>query len=259
MKKVTLGLQIYSVREAFAREPLETLKKVAVLGYEAVELTTMVAQWDPAQIKEWFEEAGLRCCGMTTGWSYILPDKLEGWLRFNEILGNNCFVIGSAPVADLRKRDKLKDIIKTLNEVHATAKAAGFTTGYHAHYTDYFMVDGVSSWDRIMQGTPEDFSMVLDTGNMMTVNADPIHYLNKYPNRSPLVHLKPYDKIKGTSATMMGDDTFDWPLLVDTCVNVGGANTLIVENSNYQLYTPWEAVTLFSERLIPMLKEKKYM
>ena len=259
MNKLALGIQIYTVRDDFKNNPLETLKRLSALGYEAVELTTMVADWDPLQLKEWFDEAGLRCCGMTTGWSYVLPDKIDSWIEFNKRLGNDRFVVGSAPLADLRERDALKNVIKILNEVYEKAKANGFATGYHAHSTDFFMVDGVSSWDRIMQNTPDDFSMVIDTGNMLSAGADPIHYINKYPGRSPLVHLKPFDAKGATGATMIGEDSFDWNILIDTCINTGSAHTLIVEYSNTRRFDPWTASEMCYDKITKILKDKKYI
>lgn len=256
MKAPIIGVQSYSIRQAFLFEdPLGTLKKVREMGYDAIEVHDVMSRFEAAQLADWLKEAELKCCGMAVSW-HEQPD-FDKVMRYNEELGNKLMVISSAIPSELRRRDKLKAIIARLNELNDIARAEGFTMGYHAHYTDFFMVDGVSSWDRIMQGTDETFCMQIDTGNMLSAGAYAVHYLNKYPHRSPSVHLKPFDIRIHSGSTMIGEDSFDWPKLIDACIDVGGADTMVIEYSSYQRYGPLEAVRLCCEKLRALLNERK--
>lgn len=255
MTQPTIGLQIYTVWEAFmnGNDPEGLFRQIRALGYEAVELYNTMLFYPAERIRDALAAADLRCCSMSIEWN-CGEKGLSDWIRYNEVLGNRRLFINSAVPAALRKRESLRGIVRTLNDWHDELQSAGFTTGYHAHYTDFFMVDGVSSYDRILQGTPEDFCMVVDTGNMLSAGANPIHYLRKYPGRSPVVHLKPFDWTRQTGATMIGEDSFDWPTLLRACLDDGKADSLVVEYSSYARYQPLEAAALCYNRLQPMLQ-----
>ncbi len=263
MKKPLIGVQMYAVRDEFQKMPSEnlyrTLKSIKEMGYDAVEMNYWTLNEDhdvesPEVLKEWLTEIGLICNSMLISWKTLEPENLEECFRDNEKIGNKRIVIGGASKEELRSYQGMKRVIKTLNDANEAAKKAGFYMGYHAHAGDFYMVDGVSSWDRIMQETPQDFGMIVDTGNMMDGLADPIHYFNKYPGRSPVVHLKPYDKKFYGAATMIGEDSFDWNELVRTSVEVGKADTLMIEYTNYTRYQPMEAIKLCYEKLLPIIE-----
>ena len=255
---------MYTVRDEFQGKPSEnlyrTLKAVKEIGYDAIELNYWTINEDhdveSAQVlNEWLSEIGLICNSMLITHRSLTPEKLEECFQDNEKLGNKRLVVGGFLKEDLQSYQGLKKIIKTLNDANEAAKKAGFFLGYHAHAEDFYMVDGMTSWDRIMQETPNDLGMIIDTGNMLDGLADPIYYLNKYPGRSPVVHLKPFDKKIYGSAAMIGEDSFDWNELVKTSVEVGKADTLMIEYANYRRYQPMEAAKLCYERLLPIVEK----
>ncbi len=258
MKRPTVGLQIYTFNKEYFWEgnPLDVLKQIKAMGYDAVELYNSPLFHEAEQVKHWLDEAGLPCCSMMVDWVCTDDDKFRECIRHCKIIGCDRLIIASAVAADLKKRDKLPGIIDRLKELQEMAKAEGIYVGYHAHFSDFFMVDGVSSFDRIMQGTPDDFGMIIDTGNLLSADVDCIHYFNKYPNRSPVVHLKPFDKKISSGSTMIGEDSFDWPKLIDTCIDVGGADTLVVEYASFNRFKADEAAQLCYDRLNELLDRK---
>ncbi|MEG2316881.1 MAG: TIM barrel protein, partial [Clostridia bacterium] len=181
-------------------------------------------------------------------WAYVQPDTLEATMRYSEAIGNKRIGVASAPVKALSERRTLEEVIQHLNWVHEQATRANMEIGYHAHKTDFAVVDGKTVWDRIFENTPESFAMILDTGNALAGGVWSVPLLEKFPGRSPWVHLKPFS-LKDLGATMIGDDDFDWPSLLKACVELGGADTLTVEYSNNDRYEPMTAVRMCIERL----------
>lgn len=249
IRKLPIALEMYSVREAFAEAPEATLDALAAMGYDGIEFYGSEKNNLPApRCVEAMKNAGLTCMGYQPDWPYVGRDTLLRTFEYSAAIGNRRVGIASAPVEALTKRDTLEAVIEHLNWANDEAQKAGFEIGYHAHKTDFVVVDGKTAWDRIFEGTPDTFRMVLDTGNALAGGAWSIPLLEKFPKRSPWIHLKPFS-LKDLGATMIDDDDFDWPRLLKACVELGGADTLTIEYSNNARYAPMDAVRMCVERL----------
>jgi sugar phosphate isomerase/epimerase len=245
-----VGLELYSVREDFEKDPEKTLKKLSTMGYNGVEFFGKEFRLFPAErIRDALAVNGLECYGYLTGWDDMQLDSYEAVLEYNRVLGNKRIAIGAAPASMLNNRGDLKRVIDHLNVMHGIAKKSDFLFGYHNHHTDFVMVDGVTAWDRIFENTPEDFLMVLDTGNALEGGARSIPILRKFPNRSPWIHVKPYKTGNQGHLTMIGEDSFDWPELIEACVETGGAKVLTIEYGQRQQYTPFFGAEICLKRL----------
>jgi hypothetical protein len=67
-----IGLELYTVRELFAKDPAGTLKQVAAAGYKEVEVGPSVK---PASLNP-----DLRAAGLTAPSGYFdVPATIEGW------------------------------------------------------------------------------------------------------------------------------------------------------------------------------------
>lgn len=250
IKRLPIGLEMYSVREAYAGDPLGTLKAISGMGYQAVEFYGGEDNNLPAeQANEYLDACGLYCCSYQPNWEFVQEDTIERTLRFAQEMNTRWVGVASAPPAMLTNREGVNAVIRHLNRINEIAVASGFRLGYHAHKTDFVTVDGKTAWDRIFEETPDSFTMVLDTGNALAGGAWSVPLLRRYPHRSPWVHIKPYS-FKDQGATMIGEDEFDWPDLLNACVQDGGAQIMIVEYSNNARYQPMEAVKLCAGRLL---------
>ncbi len=69
---LTLGLQLYSVREMLQQAYEGTLRKVAALGYEEVEAAGFFGH-SPAQVKQAMTSANLRCVSGHYPWNELSP------------------------------------------------------------------------------------------------------------------------------------------------------------------------------------------
>ena len=91
MKEIKLGLQVHSVREAFAEDPIGTLKRIKEMGYTGVEIPmgaiTNANEGLTAKSAEFYkkalEDAGLECYGILTSWEAVQPDHIEQTIRYN--------------------------------------------------------------------------------------------------------------------------------------------------------------------------------
>lgn len=90
-----LGVQIYSVRNEYAADPLSCFKQMKAFGYDGAELFGSIKTHPAEQLKAWLAEAGLEICGYHTQVAEIRED-IDAVIAYNRTLGNR-FVIVPAP------------------------------------------------------------------------------------------------------------------------------------------------------------------
>ena len=253
MKKINLGLQIYSVREAFIDDPVGTLKRIATMGYEGVELNFGALEEDFQVYKNALDEYNLSCFGAVVSWHYLQPDTLSDTLKGLTALGTNNFIIGSVnPSLILSEPDYPKKAVDYMNTLYESLSKEGFHIGYHNHAFDFeSQYDGKSLYEYIIENTPDNFMMVLDTGNAQAGGGNPLELVRKFPNRTPIMHLKGYSSAQQLLAPVWDSDT-DWETLIDEVLMVGGARILDIEFGTRGDYEPFER----AEQSLNWLKNK---
>lgn len=60
-----LGIQIYSVRDEYAQNPLSCFRQMKQCGYDGAELFGSIKTHPAEQLKAWLEEAGLEICRLS--------------------------------------------------------------------------------------------------------------------------------------------------------------------------------------------------
>ncbi|MDX9981660.1 MAG: sugar phosphate isomerase/epimerase [Lentisphaeria bacterium] len=240
MDQVRVGLQIHSLREDFAEKPAETLARIAAMGYEGVEFTLGSIRRDPAYFRELLTANGLACFGCLTGWQDVQPESIAETIACNRALGSPFVVIGSVPVKLVSTPGEVDDVLARMALAQRTIQAEGFATGYHNHDSDFFhVVGGKTFFEQVFDRTSDDFVMLLDTGNALAAGFESIPLFEKYPHRSPFLHIKGYSQAKGYLA-YIGEDDFDWPAVIRCAIATGGARTFSVEFGARGDYDPYE-------------------
>jgi sugar phosphate isomerase/epimerase len=254
MDKVQIGLQIHSLREDFAARPAETLASIAAMGYEGVEFTLGSIRSDPARYRDLLAEHGLACFGCLTSWQDVQPEALAETIACNRALGSPFIVIGSVPTKLVPTLAEVKQVVARMGEAQRAIQGEGFVTGYHNHDSDFLhVVDGKPFFEHVFDQTPEDFVMLLDTGNALAAGYESIPLLRKYPRRSPFLHIKGYAKEQGYLA-YIGDDDFDWPAVLRCAIETGGARTFSIEFGARGDYDPHERAKTSLDRVKAVLE-----
>ena len=124
MKKPIISIQVYTVKDEFINDPGATIKKLADMGYQAIELFSYPDIPKAEDIKKWLDEAGIFCNAHNVNWPDILPENIEKTLEYCKVVGTKCIGIGSAPVELLDKRSKMPEIMDTIMAAYETIKNA---------------------------------------------------------------------------------------------------------------------------------------
>ncbi|MBZ5561650.1 MAG: sugar phosphate isomerase/epimerase [Acidobacteriia bacterium] len=243
-----LGLELYTVREEFAKDPAATLKKVAAVGYREVEIGSGL---DAAKVK-----ADLHAAGLTAPSGYFeSPATLDEWKKTVEMghgLGLHYIVVGDNPVLTAEEWKRRADLY---NQCGKAARGAGMQFCYHAHFHEFAPVDSTTGYDIMLKECdPKLLKMEMDIFWAIYAGQDPIAYFRKYPGRFPLLHIKDMKKdAKGSTSdgpsdsgpnpfAPVGEGKIDWAGIF-AHAHEAGAKHIFVEQDRCDV-SPFEAIKI---------------
>ena len=226
-KPIPIGTQLWCVRLQLAKDIPGTLKALAAMGYEAVELENAFGK-SGAEWKTHLDAARLKPCGFHHNLAELQGDKFAASVEFNQAIGNRNLIIRWLEPPVYKSADLLK---KTADEVNAIAerlKPHKMRVGYHNHTLDFSRIDGEYWWNRFADQTSKDVILQFDTGNASEMQGvTPQSFITRNPGRTVSMHVKPFSK-KDPNA-YLGADELDWPAIMTAAETVGGIEWYIIE------------------------------
>jgi sugar phosphate isomerase/epimerase len=235
-----IGLELYTVRDKFAKDPATTLKEVAAAGYKEVEIGPGTK---PGSLKQ-----DLRAVGLTAPSGYFQSAKnIDEWKKSVDLAhsyGLEYIVVGDNPIMDAAAWRRRAEFYNKCGEV---SERAGIQFCYHAHIHEFRKTDGTCGYDIMLKEcSPKLLKMEMDIFWATFAGVDPLHYWRLYPGRFPLLHIK--DLRKGyvvhhqqmpsdtgpNPFAPVGQGTIDWKRLF-AHVHEAGAKHIFVEQDRCNL------------------------
>jgi sugar phosphate isomerase/epimerase len=243
-----IGLELYTVRELFAKDPAGTLRQVAAAGYKEVEIGPSVK---PALLNSY-----LRAAGLTLPSVYFdVPKTLEDWKKTVEVAKNygvRYMVVGDNPRLDAEAWKRRAELFSQCGPL---SLSAGMQFCYHAHFNEFARVDNTCGYDIMLTHCDAKLlKMEMDVFWGVYAGIDPVTYFQRYPGRFPLLHIKdlykdvavnphesPADEGPNPFAPV-GQGKIDWPKIF---AHAGEAGTkhIFVEQDRCNM-PPLEAIKI---------------
>ncbi len=265
---LTPGMQLWTVRAELRKDFSGTLRQVAAIGYREVELFETPKQ--PREFRKQVEDAGLKCvsghfelfqlkdpktvdAAGQLGLSYmILVFPTLRSLQGRSVDANfNQFI----PLYEKISADDYKYNAEQLNEVGANLKTHGMRAGYHNHAIDFKKFGDTFGFDVMIQNTdPKLVCFEMDCGHVLHAGHDPVHYLNTYPTRIEMLHVK--DLMKGfhVSTTLntenmdtdaeIGAGCLDWKKIFAAAKRGGHLKHYFVEHEGKMAHPPLQSLKI---------------
>lgn len=182
-----LAVQLYSLRDYAQKDFTGVLKRVADIGYKAVEPAGF---WNlsPAEFKKIIADLGLEMHSSHTPWARNLKDVNE-MCDMLGILGLDKVVCGYSP-SDFNDLDAIKRTADNTNALQAAFAKAGITLFQHNHACEFERIDGRIKYQVYAELCPTlkfQFDAFWST-NFGTEDA--VEMLNLFAARTILLHLK---------------------------------------------------------------------
>lgn len=186
-----IAVQLYSVRNAYDKDYYETLKKVKEAGYEGVEFSGVGAI--PAkELKKACQELGLVPVSAHVMYTDILND-MEGKFTYCKELGLKYIAI---PWIDEKYRPGeagFESLIEDVKKIGEEAKKYGIQLLYHNHDFEFKKYKGKYALDYLYENVDKELlGTEIDTAWVRLSSVDPGKYIEKYADRSYVVHLKDF-------------------------------------------------------------------
>lgn len=255
-----VGVQLYSVRDEMEKDPLETLKQLAAMGYVYLEHANYVNRkfygYTAQEFKKVLDDLGLKMVSGHTvfglnHWDDTKKDFTDAWkytLEDAAVLKQQYVV---SPWMDEKMRDSYDNLSKYLdifNKCGELCIGSGMKFGYHNHDFEFIQkFNGKTVFDIMLEKMDSKMVVVqLDIGNMYNAGAVALDVVKQFPGRFENIHVK--DEIKSSGgeseyeSCILGEGVINCREVVDLATKIGGTNVYIIEQESYQGKKPMDCV-----------------
>ena len=232
----SVGFQVYTIREMLVKDFPGTLKMMAKLGYQGVEMCSPsgyitsgfepLVKMKPENMRKIITDAGLLCesSHFTFG---ELKDNLSDRIEFAQRLGLTQMICSSFW---LPKEATMSDWHKScdqLNEIGLKTKKAGIQLGFHNHHIEFEKIDGELIYDAILKKfDPELIKMQFQVA-VISIGYKASSYFAKYPGRFISAHLAEWSSTENKQVPV-GKGVVDWGEFYNAA-EIGGVKNFYVE------------------------------
>ena len=183
--KNNYSIQLYSVRDAMKEDMAAALKKIAELGYTAVEFAGFFDK-SAEDVRAMLDEYGLAISGTHSPFTDLRPSVIMDTVKYHKAVGNTDYII---PGADLSTLEKLEDFVNVVNYAQPILAAEGIRLGYHNHSHEFVIQPyGSTIHAQIEQRTNVHFE--IDTFWTFNAGLDSLSVLDRLSHRIHVIHLK---------------------------------------------------------------------
>ena len=234
--RMPVGFQLWTIKDALVKDFPGTLKKMAGLGYQSLEMCSPpgyessgfgpLMKLKPGEMKQIINDAGLICISSHYGMSE-LREHLDERISFALESGQTQMILSSF---GLPRNATLDDWLKAadeLNKIGEKAKIAGIQMGFHNHHMEFEKLNGTLIYDALMSRFDPGYIKMQFQVAVISIGYKASDYFKKYPGRFISAHLADWSAEKKKSVPI-GQGIVDWKEFFAT-VNTGGVKNIFVE------------------------------
>ncbi|GGE26194.1 sugar phosphate isomerase [Pullulanibacillus camelliae] len=189
MSTIPVGLQMFTLRDESEKDFAKTLEKVAEIGYQGVEFAGY-GNLSAKELKALLDQLGLRAASSHVSID-LLENELAEVITYQQTIGNR-HVVCPFLMPDRRSEEDYKQLVTSLNKIGETCHKEGLIFSYHNHdFELQRLSDGRTALQTLLEETnPEWVKAEFDIYWLTRAGEKPLEWIKRYPNRTPLVHLK---------------------------------------------------------------------
>lgn len=242
--KPQLSVQLWSIKDDVSKDFEGTLKQVAAMGFNGVELAGNFGNYanDPKGLHAFLKKNKLQVSGAHVPFEKFNTENFANTVAFYKAIDCKYLIIPMDKRA--ATLEGAAEVAKELTALEAKLKPFGLHTGYHNHKAEMLDQKNTTSWDVIAKGTPASVVLEQDVAWTEAAAKDPTEVVKHYPGRIVATHYKAAAPEPGnTENPIIGLDTTDWKALITANRTVGGTQWFVVEQEVYpEGMTPLQSV-----------------
>jgi sugar phosphate isomerase/epimerase len=181
-----LAVQLYSLRDLAEKDFVGVLKKVADIGYMAVEPAGF---WNlrPSEFKKIVTDLGMKIYSSHSPWAR--PNNLGESMEIASIIGLNKIVCGYGP-DDFKDMDAIKRTADMTNKMQEILEKNGFTLFQHNHNFEFERINGKLKYQIYADLCPKVKFQIDAFWSSNFGEEDAAEMLKLFADRTILVHIK---------------------------------------------------------------------
>lgn len=269
VKDYKMGLQLYTIRDAMEKDPLDTLLKVKAMGYVDFETYGYDVESDSyygyksKTFREFLDDNGLSASSGHYGFADYLNDP-EGMKRYVDACIHGATILGKSYITwpwlppesrNLSTFERLPDI---LNKIGEQVKPSGLGFAYHNHNFEFEDYGGFNGYDIILKETdPSLVKLQLDMyWAVHSSPKSPTELIAQDPSRFVMWHIKDMDKVT-RDYSELGNGSIDYHEVLSTASQQGLEYYYIEQGGNYatnSMKSVEDSAQYFKKELIQYFK-----
>ena len=185
-----LGVQLYTLRSLLEEDAEGTLARVAQIGYRSVETAGLYGRSAP-DFRALLDRYELQCPAGHYPFEQH-EDEPQRVVDAARQLGQRYVVWPWLPPHYRTSRDDYRRMAERFNDIGRRFADAGLRFAYHNHDFEFEQFEGRRpAYDLLVEHTDPDLvSFEFDVYWAYKAGYDPLAYMERYPGRFALVHLK---------------------------------------------------------------------
>jgi sugar phosphate isomerase/epimerase len=257
-----LGVQLYSVRDNMAKDPVATLKAIAEMGYTEVEaygyndgkmFGMPISEYLRVLKSNGLSMPSSHCSFSITDYNestQSLSDRAKRAIDDAVKMGQTYIIY---PYVPAEERQQVEKIVKLTAAGAEYAQKAGIRFAYHNHEFEYIQrgPDGrlLIEW-LLHEIDPKILAMEMDLYWVCFAKHNPLDWFKQYPGRWELCHAKDLAATTNRETIEFGDGTIDFPGIFRQS-QLAGLQHYIIELEHYRT-TPMDGVKRARENFVKL-------
>lgn len=196
-----VGMELWTYRRELKKDLPGTLATIRKLGFTDVETASFYDHSAP-EFRTILDKAGLTCSSIIASYDRLSKD-LDGVVKDAKTMGAHYVITSEIPRHGELTIDDVKKAAADFNAWGEKLRSEGLQFGYHPHGFEFGQTPTETLFDVLAADTkPEFVTFEMDVFWFAHGGADPAAFLERYPNRFQLLHLK--DIAKGFHPDLTG-------------------------------------------------------
>lgn len=216
--KSGIGIQLYTIRDNMAKDVIGSLKQVADIGYQYLELAGYADGkfygYSPEEFKKIVGDLGMEVISSHTGVEVkgVDTSNVDIMAEAHAKLGVK-YCVQPWLVEERRvSADSYKQFVAELNTIGGVMKKYDLQFGYHNHDFEFHEVDGLIPFTDIFmpESDPDLLTFEIDLFWVTRAGFNPVKLLQDFPGRYQLFHMKDMENSEDKFFAPVGEGVIDF-------------------------------------------------
>lgn len=245
-KNYRMGLQLFTIRDAMAQNPLESLRQAKQMGYEDLETYGYAPEkeeyygFKSKEFKNALDDLGLSTSSGHYDFSNYFDKSNDEMMRYVDSCIKGADATGQDYITwpwlhpDFRSIDNFKKLSDLLNVIGERVTKSGLGFAYHNHDFEFIDHNGEQGYDIIVNQTePGLVKLQLDLyWAVHSSKLSPVELVNKQPDRFVMWHIKDMDKIT-RDYSELGNGSIDYDQMLSQIDKSGLQYYFLEQGGNF--------------------------